>query len=548
MLKLFKNPSVLLLIIILIGGFLRFYKLDWGDGLFAHPDEYHIIISASQLSFPSQMHPNFFSYGTFTIYLIYFTQEILNFFSSLLPTTQYPTPNTFLIGRFYSALFSTLTVFLIYRISIFFLPKLWALTAAGLTALTPGLIQQAHFATPESALIFFLFTSLYFLLQYSQKNNFQSLIPTSLFFGLALATKVSAALFTPVFALIILFKNWGKPLKIFWLIFLTASTTFIIFAIAAPFVFFDWPAFLSNWNYESSLVTGKISVFYTRQFIETTPFIFQLTKIFPYALGPGLLIFGVTGSIFFFIYSLKIKNHTHLLLLITYLLILIPNGLFFAKWTRFIALTFPFFAIFSTFFLYHLSKYTSTIIRYSLYVVIMITTFVWTASSFSIYLRPDVRTTASKWLAENTSPNATFTVEGANTVDLPAAGYKERMSVFLYDLEDNRQSQQELLKGLEKSDYFLVQSRRVFKNHLRLPEQFPVTANFYKALFDGTLGFTQIKEFNSFPSVSIGGFKWEIPDEDAEETWSVFDHPVIRIFQKTNGLSRIEYDRLLDGR
>src|SRR3989338_3782618 len=78
--KLTRKQSVLLFLIsiITIGAFLRFYKLDWGEGLFPHPDEYHIIASVAQLSFPDQMHPNFFSYGTVVIYLIYFTQELIH--------------------------------------------------------------------------------------------------------------------------------------------------------------------------------------------------------------------------------------------------------------------------------------------------------------------------------------------------------------------------------------------------------------------------------------------------------------------------------------
>src|SRR3989344_1726521 len=68
----------------LIGGFLRFYKLDWAEGLFTHPDEYHIAASVSQLSYPAQMHPHFFSYGTVTIYLIYFTKEAIKSLPSIL--------------------------------------------------------------------------------------------------------------------------------------------------------------------------------------------------------------------------------------------------------------------------------------------------------------------------------------------------------------------------------------------------------------------------------------------------------------------------------
>jgi hypothetical protein len=83
-------------------------------------------------------------------------------------------------------------------------------------------------------------------------------------------------------------------------------------------------------------------------------------------------------------------------------------------------------------------------------------------------------------------------------------------------------------------------------NHQRLPKLFPVTSNFYIALFNGSLGFKQIQEFHSYPMLSIGNWKAEFPDETAEETWSVFDHPVIRIFKKTQQLSNENYAKFLE--
>jgi hypothetical protein len=46
--------------------------------------------------------------------------------------------------------------------------------------------------------------------------------------------------------------------------------------------------------------------------------------------------------------------------------------------------------------------------------------------------------------------------------------------------------------------------------------------------------------------LEIGNWKLEIPDEKAEETWSVFDHPVIRIFKKTQPLSIKDYAKFLE--
>src|SRR3972149_11367460 len=98
-----------ILAILFLGGFLRFYKLDWGEGFFFHPDEYHIAIAVNRLNFPENMNPELFSYGSFSVYLIYFSKLILQSIDANLSNT-----NPILLGRFFSALFSTATLILIY--------------------------------------------------------------------------------------------------------------------------------------------------------------------------------------------------------------------------------------------------------------------------------------------------------------------------------------------------------------------------------------------------------------------------------------------------
>ena len=105
---------------------------------------------------------------------------------------------------------------------------------------------------------------------------------------------------------------------------------------------------------------------------------------------------------------------------------------------------------------------------------------------------------------------------------------------------------QKIVEGFLASDYFLVQSRRIFMNHQKLPKLFPKTANLYDKLFDGELGFAQIKEFHSYPTLSFLGLSVEFSDETAEETWSVFDHPVIRIFKKVKPLTKETYTKVFE--
>ncbi len=555
-----KFLFLFMIFILLVGFFLRFYKLDWGEGLYTHPDEYHITTSVSQLVFPTQMHPHFFSYGTGTIYLIYFTQQIINFISSTFNFQPFGFPfdrlragaqgelstfNSFILGRFYSALFSTLTILIVYKICRSFMERRFAYLAALLAALTPGLIQQAHFATPESALTFFLFGSLLFIIKFLKQNKFLYLALASIFLGFALGVKISSTVFLfPILAGIII-KFVRKPFRLMLFTITSLAIAIATFAIVAPFVFLDFPAFRGNLQYEGALAVGKIPVFYTRQFIDTVPVLFQIEKILPYALGPALLFLGILGLLLLIVAIMKKPKAEPLLILIAFFSIFIPNAFLFAKWTRFIVPTFPFFAIFAGFFLEALVRKKRSA-YYFLGGVLVFGTALWAMAFFSIYTNHDIRIVASEWLESHVRQGSSFLVEGGNTADLPLRGNFQRTSLDFYALEDDALTRGRIIDAMHSSDYFLVQSRRVFYNHQRLPRLFPKTARFYDALFDGKMGFEQIKQFSSYPKFSFLGLSLEFPDENAEETWSVFDHPVIRVFKKTKQLAKEDYAKFLE--
>lgn len=505
-----KLKRTILILIIILGGFLRFYKLDWGQSLFTHPDEYHIVIAVNQLSFPAQMNPHFFSYGTVIIYLIYFTKLAIT------------TINPFLIGRFYSALFSTLTIFVVFKIAKFILEEKYAIISAFLVAITPGLIQQAHFATPESTLTFFIFTALFFLIKFIKQMQLMYLLVSFAFLGFGLGTKIIAGLFFPVIFIALIFKLWRFPIKLISFLSAGLFISLATFFITSPFVLLDYTGWRNNFNYENAVARGDTLVFYTRQFINTYPVLFQLEKILPYSLGIPLLLFSILGITFISIKLLRIFSFELFIIFLTFFCFLIPNSFLFAKWTRFIAPTFPFFAIFAVYSLQQINIKSKTIAFIST-ITLLISTAIWFSAFFLIYLNHDIRITADKWLRENTPPGSTFFVEEANTVEVPLQGNFKRISANFYDLESNLSEQKKISSMIAKADYFIVESRRIFANHQRLPNLFPKTAGFYNALFSGKLGFKEIKTFTSFPFFS---------DEQAEETWSVFDHPVIRVFKK----------------
>jgi hypothetical protein len=166
-------------------------------------------------------------------------------------------------------------------------------------ALVPFSIQFAHFGTTESLLMLFYSLIVYLSLRLIDKSITEKkfVLLSSLFSGLAVATKVSSLLFlfVPVIGFISKIKNQRLETKLKVQKFLIFGLDFgigtLIFTLVfSPHNLISWEDFITTIRYESMVATGKSLVFYTRQFVGSLPIIFQLSKIFPYALGWPLFI------------------------------------------------------------------------------------------------------------------------------------------------------------------------------------------------------------------------------------------------------------------
>jgi hypothetical protein len=304
-------------------------------------------------------------------------------------------------------------------------------------------------------------------------------------------------------------------------------------------------------NYETAVGRGTQLVFYTRQFIGTLPLSFQITKILPYALGLPVEIFGVLGFILLMASLVSNLNQfktneyqVKLVVFLAFCLLFFPNAYLFAKWTRFIVPTFPYYCIFTVYFFYKLiNAAKSPFLKYSAYLLlittIMLSSF-WSGMFFSIYVKHDVRVMATSWVNENIAQGSIILTESGNMLEVPLSGNFQKSAFDFYHLDEDVKLQKELPELLVQADYFIIQSRRIFADHQSYPNLFPITSSFYDYLFSGNLGFEKIAEFSSFPKLAAGPLKLEIPDEYAEETWTVFDHPVIRVYKKAQ-INDIKY-------
>jgi uncharacterized membrane protein len=123
------------------------------------------------------------------------------------------------------------------------------------------------------------------------------------------------------------------------------------------------------------------------------------------------------------------------------------------------------------------------------------------------------------------------------------------MEMQWFDNEDKRQM---LLANLATVDYIILPSQRRLWASTRLPNTYPMTMEFYRALFDGRLGFDLAAEFQSPIVIGplqvsdlVGTAAWghapQVPNPkdffnysqlSAEEAFSVYDHAPVWIFRK----------------
>jgi len=533
-----------ILILILTAGFFRFYNLNWDQGNYFHPDERNIANAVSQIHFFSQLNPHFFAYGGFTIYLYKATADILSFITK---NTEWTSNWAYIniIGRFFSALFSTLTIIPLYFLAKKISDKKTALLTIILYAFTVGSIQTAHYGVTESLITFTgIFICLFSIIILNKIKLLNTLI-LGIISGIAIAAKTSSFSFIIMpFLAYVLSKTsqkvgFKKMLINFVLFFII---TFVIFTIFSPYTFLDWNKFLESMKYESGVATGVLPVVYTLQFDHTIPYLFQIENFF-WQMGINA-IFCVLGFVFILFETIQKKNKDLLIFSLFPLLYFLFVGSWHTKFIRYMVPIIPFLLIASSIFLIKIrSKFK--ILGKLLIMIIVLTTIVWALAFFSIYTRPQTRIVASDWIYLNVPDGVKILNEQWDDgLPIPIEQFSPSQyqitSLAMYDT-DNLNKISYLSYNLSNSDYIILNSRRLYGTLIHLTDKYPITSKYYKLLFAGKLGYKKVAEFTSYPSIL--GFK--INDDASEETFQVYEHPKVIIFKNTSLFSEEKIKKLL---
>jgi len=191
--------------------------------------------------------------------------------------------------------------------------------------------------------------------------------------------------------------------------------------------------------------------------------------------------------------------------------------------------------------------------------LIVIATLMW-ASAFvrAVYSKEHTRIQASKWIYENieSTPNSKPAIANESWdegLPLPIEGHNPFGELYQgitmqVRWRDDEQKREMFLENLEKVDYIIIPSQRSIWSISRIPLTYPMTMEYYQALFDGRLGFELAIVFTSplkigplWISDVAGTWAWKkVPPLPvfnynilaAEEAFSVYDHPPVWIFEK----------------
>ncbi|PJA56077.1 hypothetical protein CO165_00230, partial [Candidatus Roizmanbacteria bacterium CG_4_9_14_3_um_filter_33_18] len=313
----------------------RFVGLDWGLPFPMHPDERNMASAIQGLNciisnFRECGNPHFFAYGQFPLYLGY----LITYFLKLEATISL---------RIISAIASVINAIIIIKIIKVIIKKESHFTlfiSYLIIIFSPYAIQFAHFGTTESLLMLFYSLIIYLSMLMFERRTTGTVVQLALVSGLAIATKVSSIIFiiVPLITILSSLRSWDryKNLVKFGML------TIIFMVLFSPHNFINFEDFISSMNYESEVALGKSLVFYTRQFFNTQPILFQLEKVFPFALGWPVFLIGLMGLI-----GANWKDRKTNLLRFAFLIYFVPSAMIYAKWSRFMAPVFPIIIIFA---------------------------------------------------------------------------------------------------------------------------------------------------------------------------------------------------------
>jgi len=534
-----------LVAIVVFAAAVRLIGLDYDDRHFFHPDERRIAYAVGEMSFqPLQLNPHFFSYGSFPIYIVRGVSSLL---SNIHPGWgNYD--GAMMTGRAVSGVAGTLTVLLLIVLGARLYNRQVGLLAGFLLGACVLHVQNSHFGVTDVFLTFMVTLALYLLIGVVDRGWTRDYVYAGLVIGLAAATKFSAL---PLLAPLAIAGFTRMPTDGFWRVagrgLLATGCVVLAFAVGQPYSFLDFAAYSRDIEEQSRMVRNAGLLPYTNQYVGVPKYLYDLRELVLWGMAPPLGLVAVWATATRVVGAARERSARDLVLLAWVVPFFLITGSFEVKFIRYLLPIYPIMILWAAAFLWRLGE-RARLGRVLLWTVVVATGL--SALAFlSIYTRPHSVVTASQWVYRHIPAGKTILSQHWDEgFPLPLPGFsQQRYTVkdLPYYEPDVPSKWRQIADDLASGDYIAFQTKRLYGALTMAPEKYPLSNNYFYQLFAGDLGFTLIYDHASRP----GLFGFEAPDELADESFTVYDHPKVLIFENTGRLSADAlYDKVMHGR
>ncbi|MCC7007342.1 MAG: glycosyltransferase family 39 protein [Acidobacteria bacterium] len=558
---------LLLSLVTLAGGVLRFVGIGWGAPYFHfHMDEHYVFMGADLLRKSMRdaaMSGKFFMYGPLAMYGLNVVRSVYESVSHELVLTVFDDQVTYMrMGRAISAAFSTATIVLVYAIAARVAGRLAGLLSAACLAVTVLHVRDAHFFSVDMTLTFFCVLTWLCALRMAERGTALWSVLTGSAFALALTAKYSAAFLAIPIALAHLLsparpsalRAWASWRRWVLLGALMVAVTIATFLVVDPMVVAYYDKFREDVRQQiTDPLTGTTRPMYMAHFSDLThPRVFWFTNLLWWGMGPALEIWALAGVI----WLLVRRNKAALVSAVVPLAYFTVAGNSVAPFIRYaIPMATALSVAAGVLSADLIARRRWRPLAIAATAAVIGTSALWAVAYTHIFRTPDTRLVASRWIMRNIPRGAPVLVEPSHNIP-PTGSHLTNVDFYgnyvLFYPETERRDHFRLIaldtyrslynrgptdewrreyiaSRLQLADWIVMDDTYVqWFTHLPAPE-YAVMKQYYRDLFGGRLGFELVRTFKTHPSL----FGYEIDDDASEFSFRLFDHPRIWVFKRT---------------
>lgn len=510
-----------------------------------HPDEEMVVRAALQPLAP--LAPAFTVYGSLPVYVL---RGALQW---LLPPDPQPPPAledpafarpVYLTARVVAVLFSCLALGLTWALGARWFGRPTACLAAGLVALAPGAIQQAHFYVVDGLFAALSLAALWAILHSRAGGRVGWTLAAGALIGATASVKLLGLLLLGVLgaahcdaAMRAGQGPWPRrllaPLRdpALWA---AAALAVAVLLAFEPYLVADPNRILQtetigDFRMSAAIAQGEYLRLWTLADVHTTRYLHHWTRLFPLIAGWPLTAAFLAGLA----HALRRRGPADVVLLTWFALYFGSVGGLHAKHVRYLIPLVPVLSLLAADLLWHLRPRRWGWLPGA---AVLAATTVYGLAFARIYAVEDSRIQAARWLDEH--------VPAGGTVGVEAGGFTLRglISNQRYNVRPIGEGRcfgarrylscgatfDHLRRQLRGDDLLAIADANRYLQFTAVPELMPAAAEFYRRLVDGRLGFDVVHAVRAAPHVA----GLELAPPRPETSFIGYDHPTVYLLRR----------------